>query len=419
MFDENMPASRARELAVVKSLADGANLADVLKYVDVDDFKYPDIKHVAGVLLRSSSTDRQDIFLNACLDGAKGIECMQVAGEIDYVFGSASTASSYALAMRREIQRTSMLAKLMEAQKDLMGGVNPDEVASRIGMVKDIQGGSVTLLEAYDSAIAQAEKAADLADRGLSYGMKTGLPGVDKRTGGILPGDFWILVAETSAGKSAAITQMIRHGAMQGVKVAKLDLEMTKEDTARRNIAAMAKVNGTKFKLGDRASIAEAKKIRDMVAELPFLIDTEADTHDRIESLVYRWHAEGVQVIVIDHLLCVEFGSRDPHGDMGRLIRMLRRKCLSLDIAIVGVTQYRKETGGQNRTMKDIYGSAAVQHYGMVVMAIHVDADGSDGRRIELYKNRDGVTGLLPQRYEFRGRIQTLVELDTEYCERE
>jgi replicative DNA helicase len=74
----------------------------------------------------------------------------------------------------------------------------------------------------------------DEMQRTQGNGILTGFHGIDSRTGGFFGGNFVIIGARPSVGKSAFMGQMALHQAKQGRRVGIVSLEMNNNEVAAR-----------------------------------------------------------------------------------------------------------------------------------------------------------------------------------------
>lgn len=71
--------------------------------------------------------------------------------------------------------------------------------------------------------------------------VPTGLDFVDELTGGIKPGDFWVVSGERTTGKSTLVQRLAVRSALSGVDVVYHSLEQTPENLADRIVTQLAK----------------------------------------------------------------------------------------------------------------------------------------------------------------------------------
>jgi replicative DNA helicase len=147
---------------------------------------------------------------------------------------------------------------------------------------------------------------------GVIPGFDTGLSSLDEIMGRIHPGDLGFIGADPNAGKTILAQQIAHHISHDlGRSVAFFQLEMDKEDMARRYLAGQANMSTAQVEEGayefDQADHLAAAAER--VANDRLWIDDDSDLtieqiRDRCASLKRR--PEGLDVAFVDHLLKVE-----------------------------------------------------------------------------------------------------------------
>src|SRR5437763_1515034 len=120
----------------------------------------------------------------------------------------------------------------------------------------------------------------DLNERG--EGVSTGFLKLDEMTGGMHPGDLFILAARPSMGKTAFALNIAQHVSLRNKQtVAIFSLEMSKESLLTRMLCAAARVDSQKFRMG-YLSQEERRKLSHALQELaeaPLYIDDTAGLH--------------------------------------------------------------------------------------------------------------------------------------------
>src|SRR3989304_7405262 len=86
--------------------------------------------------------------------------------------------------------------------------------------------------------------------------VRTGLSQLDLLLGGLNPSDLIIVAARTGVGKTSLMLNMARNaGVGQGAKVAIFSLEMAGEQLAQRLLAAEARVDSARLRLGPPSEV--------------------------------------------------------------------------------------------------------------------------------------------------------------------
>lgn len=142
-----------------------------------------------------------------------------------------------------------------------------------------------------------------------SVGRPTGLPEIDDVTGGLAPGDLWVVAAKPSEGKSALMIQIAHHFAAHGLRVVVVSLEMQKEKVMGRLGTLEAGTNHTAMTRPKTATSGQTEKIRDALDRISgnwhLAIDDEgARTIEEAGAMVEvaRDFLGGVDLVVVDYL---------------------------------------------------------------------------------------------------------------------
>jgi replicative DNA helicase len=147
------------------------------------------------------------------------------------------------------------------------------------------------------------ERAAE--GKGQMIGAPTGYADIDRLTAGWQSGDYNILAARPSAGKTAFSLELAIRQARAGIPVAIFSLEMSRESILQRMVCREAGVDSQRLRCG-RLSSEDLKKIVVALARvdrMPLWIDDSAglrasDLRRRLRSLTKR---HGIKFAVVDY----------------------------------------------------------------------------------------------------------------------
>lgn len=181
--------------------------------------------------------------------------------------------------------------------------------------------------------------------------LTTGFDALDNVLGGFRGGEFVLVGARPSVGKSALALALLLAAAEAGTPGLMFSLEMSAEEMASRVLAMKAEVplNQIRGRLDDEK--ATARRLLDAVdrTRLPVWIDDRADhTVASIAGVckrAVRRHRVGLVVIDYLQLLKHEGGKNDPQhvrvGDTSRRLKLLAR---TLDVPVVCLAQLNRES---------------------------------------------------------------------------
>jgi replicative DNA helicase len=324
---------------------------------------------------------------------------------VGLVDGAAMTLAT-AKAHAETIQGVARLRRVHEAARAILRDVEdpalPEEdvvgaAAQRLMDAADSGSRSrmVTTAEATDRAW-QSLLEADSAEDGVA-GARTGMGYIDRKTGGIKPGELWVVGARPSVGKTAwAINAALAMG-QRGEGCAIVSLEMPRDILMRRLWANEAKVDLRRPRDPDESRrLSEAvQRVRDMpirimeaVSAGPVSIRAKAQAAHRARPLA---------VLIIDYLGLMDHPLADRHDlSIGKTTRALKSMAMEFGIGVVALHQLSRENEKQNRApvLSDLRDSGSIEQDANVILFLHVP-DKRDERQMQwiIGKNREGPVG--------------------------
>lgn len=206
-------------------------------------------------------------------------------------------------------------------------------------------------------------------------GIQTGFPRFDALTGGIGPGELWVVAAETGGGKSTWVSQVMQQVATAGVPVAIASLEMTNREVLDGMICRNGEINTRHMRIL-RARFAAASAARE-VAQLPIhFCDMSALTIPRLMASLRKLKADhGVGLLMVDYLQLMptvgRFGTRAEA--VASLTRGLKLGAMEMGIGIVAISQLsRGEKNVRRRpVLSDLKESSSIEQDANLVAFLH------------------------------------------------
>lgn len=276
-------------------------------------------------------------------------------------------------------------------------------------------GGGYRPLEMFISEALEVYDEAAKNPGGLT-GVPAGLTDLDDYTSGWQKGDFILLAARPSTGKSALSFGMGRHAALNAnVPVGIVSLEMSGLQISQRLLSIGSGVDLQAIRRGEAGpdgalAIAQAAS-RD--ARAPIYIDDQAgqtivDIRSRARNLVQQ---RGVRMLIVDYLQLVDptEASDSSEREISQISKGLKRIARELNIPVVALSQLSRapmSRKGHTPQLSDLRGSGSLEQDADVVIFIHrpaqfgieFDDDGNDLRNmaeLHIAKQRNGPTGLV------------------------
>lgn len=264
-----------------------------------------------------------------------------------------------------------------------------------------------------DMAAALCERVEQLSRGEIEPGIRTGIPGLDKRlNGGLRPGKLIILAARPAVGKSSLAMQIALNLAADGVGAGFLSQEMPKADLMDRIGANTGRIFLDNIITGQMRDQDWARLTAaiDRMVKLPLFLDdqpalTLADIQAKARALV-RQH--GIKLLVLDYIqLCGSRKTNDKrHHQIEEISRGLKALAKQLGITIIALSQLNRglesRVGGKPQ-LSDLKESGAIEEDADVVMLLslnHISSHGGKVVEVDFAKNRQGRVGSVPLAFD-------------------
>lgn len=222
-------------------------------------------------------------------------------------------------------------------------------------------------------------------------GVPTGFQKFDSISGGLKPGGYTLIAAETGVGKSTMALNMINAAVKAGVGVVLFTLEMSRDDIADMMFSLNCDVDRNKFNTAEftcediQRMITGASRMRD----LPLWLDDDPDTNmQTIRRRVLSLKADGrIGMAVVDYAQLVQSESLYSNREqaVGSVALELRTLSRQADIPIIVLSQLNDE-GRVRESRKLAHEAANVfrmvrENLSSPEITLHIDK----GRKIPSY----------------------------------
>jgi replicative DNA helicase len=302
----------------------------------------------------------------------------------------------------RAVLRRIIFASQHMINRAMVGEESPEEILAgaeetllKLGD-EQVKAGLVNpqqILENYDGGIN-----AFLDPSKRVKGISTGFLKLDEMTGGMHPGDLFILAARPSMGKTAFALNIAQHVSLRNKQtVAIFSLEMSKESLLTRMLCASARVDSQRFRMG-YLSPDERRKLNHSLMELaeaPLYIDDTAglhlmDMHAKLRRL--KQERGSLSMVVVDYLQLMSSRGRveNRNQEVSALSRGLKLMAKELNVPMIVLSQLSRavETrqGDHRPVLSDLRESGSIEQDADVVGFIF---------REEVYnRDREDLKGL-------------------------
>lgn len=421
------PQDLSAEISVLGAiLYDNNVLNDVTGLIAPEDFyKAAHQKIYSAILDLSAKQLPIDIIsLNNYL---KNKDILEECGDTPYLamICSSVCTSAFTLNHSKIIKEKALLRRvislgyeLSESAQSFTGDIaefleHAESTIYRISSEKDKKNSFLNSRELVKKGMKIVEKR--FYDKKSLTGVSTGLIEIDKLTSGLQNSDMIILAARPSMGKTALALNIALNSAFNGVPIAFLSLEMSKEQLMIRALSSLAKVPNDYISTGFLSTDQYAKIVAAAqdLSEIPFFIDdTGALPLVELRSRCRKIKAkENIGLFVIDYLqqiVCTKkTGSREQ--EVSEISKGIKALAKELDVPILLLSQLNRSVESRpdkRPVLSDLRDSGSIEQDADIVMFIYRD---------EVYKKDSadkGVAEILIRKHR-NGRIGT-VELQCE-----
>ncbi|TDL39421.1 damage-inducible protein [Macrococcoides bohemicum] len=239
----------------------------------------------------------------------------------------------------------------------------------------------------------------------------TGLRNLDFKIEGFEKGQFNLIGARPSAGKTALALQFGINYARAGKRVTFVSLETDRVKIARRILASMSGVRLEKFKTKDLMTIEEKTKVNESAAEfleMDFeIFDKNNITPQTIRSIIAR-DTEKQNVVIIDYIQLMKLGGafKDRRLEVEEISRQLKIVAKETGAIIISLAQLSRGVESRNDKrpmMSDLKEAGGLEQDADVIMLLYrddyynkpaeVDFNGKSDVECIIAKNKDGEVG--------------------------
>jgi len=315
---------------------------DVLKD---DDFYWDKHKRIFSTIKALSRKD-MNIDLITLLNELKVSDSIDKCGGVSYITELATNTvfSSNVESYVKIIKDKSDRRNLIRAGRELISkSYEESEVESIISTVEDKIYKVINSKESEDildmgqsveKVLTRIEN--NYCNGGKILGNTTGFKEIDNTISGLQKGDFIIVAARPSMGKTAFALNIGQH-ASKGASVGIFSLEMTTEQLMERLISSRSLVEFGKIKTG-KLDEAEFRKITDaanVLAKRKIFIDDKSTNLSDIKAKCRNLKIkEGLDVVIIDYLQLIEISDKtnSREQEIAKISRELKKLAKKLEI---------------------------------------------------------------------------------------
>jgi len=305
------------------------------------------------------------------------------------------------------VKRKAQRRELVQAARGILSdrrGDDEEVIGDHLSRLSDLlstkgTGGEVRIKAAVRQAVEEVEAAC--ASGGKCTGVSTGLPSLDSITGGLQPGDMFVLAARPSVGKTSLAMSIAENvGIDQSIPVGVASLEMTAVSLVKRMLSSRAQVDGWKL-LGGRLTkgeIAPFTAAASQVAQSKIYINQQAHLSPaQLMAQARLWKLKyGIKLLIVDYLQLMRCKSDSRIHEVTLCSAAIKQIAKELNIPVLILSQLNRMVEQQDRQprLSDLRDSGSIEQDADVVGLMHVtDSVDKNLTRLTIAKHRNGPTG--------------------------
>lgn len=399
--------------------------ADVLDMSDFDDGR------LGAVFWACQESERKGVKpgLVSLVDILKAADMLKQAGGQDFLWnlhpnttddslvGTADFKDSVRI-IRDASRRRALLRAAAEVRaKASDSSVEVDHIvqSAETSFLKIGQGNRVDGSQKLGSIMDDVRADMSLGSR-RAPGCMTGFGRLDSLTGGLKPGQLWIIAARPGIGKSALALQMALNIARRGKRVWFASYEMQADEIGYRAMSVATEFSSTDLMAGNIPDDAQTKidYELDKLSKLDLTIDdSPPGTIAALKSAVRREAARGAEpldAVFVDYLQLLESNKRrdaSRNDEVSDITRGLKTLASDLSIPVVALSQLSRnvENRSNNRPrLHDLRDSGSIEQDANVVIFLYRPPDGVRGKNPDhaefiVAKQRSGPCGTIKAKF--------------------
>lgn len=436
VFGKSLPSAPEAERSVLGALLlNDEQLAHIAEVLIPQDFYAPAHQRIFAAMVRLSAqrkridliTLQDDLTTNGDLDAVGGIMFLVSLQE---EFSSPGLLEQHA----RLIKEKSILRELINSATTIISNCynqNQSDISAvldeaektilTIGNQRTRQ--SFTQLTIWLKKTFQHLSEIKSSSRGVT-GIPSGYRKLDEITSGFQNGDFVVLAARPSMGKTALALSLAHHSARSGAEgaIGFFSLEMSAEQLTLRLLSSHARVGLHKIRTATVSSdewISLTHGAARMAELKLFIDDTPMQSIMDIRAKARKLKVEhGLSMLVIDYLQLIsshrQFENR--HQEVSDISRSLKSLAKELEIPVIALSQLSRAVDSRvdkRPMLSDLRESGAIEQDADLIMFLyrdvvyHPETEHPALAELIIGKQRNGPTGTVFLNYQ---REYTLFE---------
>ncbi|MCL1795831.1 MAG: replicative DNA helicase [Clostridia bacterium] len=386
------PANQDAERSVLGAMFRDASAVSVsLELLTPSQFHQPAHREIFDAMLSVSLIGRpvdlvtvdEELSRRGTLEGVGGAEYLVLLSQ--YVPATANVRAYIDIVLEKSTLRQLIdcangilqRAYAQDAVESLLSWA--EKTIFDISMGKSGTDALVHVREVLTDTYARIEKLSQL--KGEIDGVPTGFSELDKVLAGLHGGEFILVGARPSMGKTSFAMNVAEYAGMTAAKtVAMFSLEMPREQLAMRLLCGRAAVDLQEVRRGaisDKNWIQLTTALSPLAQSSIYLDDTPGITPTQVRSRCRRLKAErGLDLIVIDYLQLMSTDRRaeNRQNEVSEISRSLKGIALELNVPLIACAQLSRanaQRADKRPLLSDLRDSGSIEQDADVVLFLH------------------------------------------------
>jgi len=311
--------------------------------------------------------------------------------EIDLLFNNKdvnpANFESYQSSLEEKfLQRTMALSlqnSVLKVQTAEMGSIKDviDEVESDLFNVSQSGESFNSTMRLGDVGVRYMKRLREIKETGIPpFVADTGLRDIDRLIGGFSDGDFILLAARPSMGKTALALQVARNNIAKSRPVGFITLEMSSDSLFLRYLSSVSKINSMRIMSGQVTQPEFdflAKTQKDINEQPLYINDKSSLTDTSLRGIARRMVSlQGIKILFIDFLQLMDSSKskENRQQEVSQISRSLKSLAKELKIPVVALSQLSRAV--ESRTpprpmMSDLRESGSLEQDADIVLFIY------------------------------------------------
>lgn len=222
--------------------------------------------------------------------------------------------------------------------------------------------------------------------------LSWGIPQLDEQIF-VSPGDFCVLGAESSTGKTALALQFAWHMANSGKRVLFFSLETPKEKLEDR-LMSETQVAGISMRRSKTKTLTvqdyqRITGIGKRAHKIPLRVIRKADTLAQIQNRTIMHNAD---VVFIDYLQLINHKAVNRYETVTEISMALHRMAQQLGVTVIALSQVTAPEGGGKITKDNLRESGQIQQDAEIILLLMRDNSFPNARELVVGKDKDGAS---------------------------